>query len=111
MEAARLAIGLPALYSPAMTMSKSLATATLLSAILAFGLGGQAALAKDIRPADKAALPGVDGDHAIVQPRPEPDEALPAGQNGAFKIGNTDVRISGSIIVDIGTGSIRPPAH
>ena len=93
-------------------MFKSFAIATLLSAVPGFGLGGQPASAKDIRPSDQAAaLPGVNEDYTIVQPKPEPDDALPAGQNGALRIGNTDVRISGSIIVDIGAGSIRPPTR
>ena len=67
----------------------------------------------DWRPADTSLQDwtAIDGDYTVVQPKPEPDEALPADGNGTFKIGDTDVRISGSIIVDIGTGSIRPPAH
>lgn len=58
-------------------------------------------------------LPGVTGDYRIAKPapQPEPDDALPAGQNGQFKIGNTDVRISGTITIDVGTGNLRPPAH
>lgn len=58
-------------------------------------------------------LPGVTGDYRIAKPapQPEPDDALPAGQNGQFKIGNTDVRISGTITIDVGAGSLRPPAH
>ncbi|TIR95032.1 MAG: hypothetical protein E5X19_16600, partial [Mesorhizobium sp.] len=44
-------------------------------------------------------LPGVSSDYRIAKPapQPEPDDALPAGSNGTFKIGDTDVRISGSI--------------
>ena len=49
-------------------------------------------------------------DYRIAKPapQPEPDDALPAGENGTFKIGNTDVRISGSITVDVGVGAIKP---
>ncbi|WP_189510218.1 hypothetical protein [Mesorhizobium sp.] len=56
-------------------------------------------------------LPGVSGDYRIAKPapQPEPDDALPAGGNGTFKIGDTDVRISGSITIDMATGGIRPP--
>jgi hypothetical protein len=59
----------------------------------------------------KGALPGVTSDYRIAKPapQPEPDEALPAGENGTFKIGNTDVRIFGTITVDVGVGGIKPP--
>ncbi|MBZ9717667.1 hypothetical protein EN962_28025 [Mesorhizobium sp. M7A.F.Ca.CA.001.09.2.1] len=71
-----------------------------------------AALAEDSSPStQKSALPGVTGDYRIAKPAPEPDDALPAGENGTFKIGDTDVRISGSITVDVGAGSIGPPRH
>ncbi|MDX8477840.1 hypothetical protein RFN28_05010 [Mesorhizobium sp. VK24D] len=58
-------------------------------------------------------LPGVSGDYRIAKPapQPEPDDALPTGSNGTFKIGDTDVRVSGSITIDMGTGGIRPPSH
>ncbi|RWG57997.1 MAG: hypothetical protein EOQ64_08955 [Mesorhizobium sp.] len=58
-------------------------------------------------------LPGVSSDYRIAKPapQPEPDDALPAGSNGTFKIGDTDVRISGSITIDMATGTIRPPNH
>jgi FlaG/FlaF family flagellin (archaellin) len=61
----------------------------------------------------KAALPGVTSDYRIAKPapQPEPDDAWPAGENGTFKIGNTDVRVSGSITIDMGTGGIRPSNH
>ncbi|RVA53209.1 hypothetical protein EN933_13275 [Mesorhizobium sp. M7A.F.Ca.US.001.01.1.1] len=75
-------------------------------------LVGGAALAEDSSPStQKSALPGVTGDYRIAKPAPEPDDALPAGENGTFKIGDTDVRISGSITVDVGAGSIGPPRH
>ncbi|MDX8439578.1 hypothetical protein RFM51_08240 [Mesorhizobium sp. VK3E] len=58
-------------------------------------------------------LPGVSGDYRIAKPapQPEPDDALPAGSDGTFKIGNTDVRIGGSITVDMATGGTRIPNH
>ena len=56
------------------------------------------------------ALPGVTSDYRIAQPAPQPEpvDALPFGENGTFKIGNTDVRISGSITVDVGVGANKP---
>ncbi|MER8377289.1 hypothetical protein [Mesorhizobium sp. M1406] len=61
--------------------------------------------------AQKGALPGVAGDYRIAKPAPEPDDAFPGNGNGQFKIGDTDVRISGSITVDVGAGSIGQPRH
>lgn len=67
------------------------------------GLASSAALGEE-------PLPGVSGDHRIVKPLPEPnDDALPVGENGGVKVGNWDVKISGSITVDIGTGNLPPP--
>ena len=56
-------------------------------------------------------LPGVSGDYRIAKPapQPEPDDALPAGSDGSFKIGNTDVRIGGSITIDMATGGMKLP--
>ena len=58
-------------------------------------------------------LPGVSGDYRIAKPapQPEPDDALPAGSDGSFKIGNTDVRIGGSITIDMATGGMKLPNH
>lgn len=58
-------------------------------------------------------LPGVSGDYRIAKPapQPEPDDAQPADSNGTFKIGDTDVRISGSITIDMATGGTRIPNH
>lgn len=79
-------------------------------AALAGVLMAGAALADD-STAQK--LPGVSGDYRIAKPapQPEPDDALPAGGDGTFKIGDTDVRISGSITVDMATGGTRIPNH
>lgn len=53
------------------------------------------------------ALPGVKGDYSIVTPAPEPMEAPTAPDDGTFKVGDWDVRISGSVSVEIGTGTSR----
>ncbi|TIN21225.1 MAG: hypothetical protein E5Y31_21825 [Mesorhizobium sp.] len=78
------------------------------------GLVSGTVFADDRSPsAQKGALPGVTGDYRIAKPapKPEPDDAFPSNGNGQFKIGDTDVRISGSITVDVGAGSIGPPRH
>ena len=56
-------------------------------------------------------LPGVSGDYRIAKPAPQQDDAQPVGNDGSFKIGNTDVRIGGSITVDMATGGARIPNH
>jgi hypothetical protein len=69
------------------------------------------ALAEDASSStQKGALPGVSGDYSIAKPAPvpEPDDALPGNGISQFKIGNTDMRISGSITVDVGAGGIKP---
>jgi hypothetical protein len=65
------------------------------------------------KSSDKDALPGVTGDYHIAKPtpKPEPDDAVPASGPGEFKIGDTDVRISGDITIDIGAGGIGLPRH
>lgn len=50
------------------------------------------------------ALPGVEGGYSIVTPAPEPLEA-PATDDGYFKVGDWDVRISGSVMFQIGASS------
>lgn len=58
----------------------------------------------------KTTLPGVGGDYSIVKPLPpEPDEQENGISGTHFKIGNTEVRIRGSISVDISAGSLPPP--
>ncbi|RWC49483.1 hypothetical protein [Mesorhizobium sp.] len=78
------------------------------------GLVSGAALADDSSaPARKGTLPGVAGDYRIAKPapEPEPDNGFPSNGNGTFKIGDTDVRISGSITVDVGAGGIKPSSR
>ncbi|MFK0641215.1 MULTISPECIES: hypothetical protein [unclassified Ochrobactrum] len=54
-------------------------------------------------------LPGVQPQKPIVStppPAPEPDQAR-SGNWRNFRVGNTDVSISGSITVDVGSGNSR----
>ncbi|MET2826609.1 hypothetical protein [Mesorhizobium shangrilense] len=62
---------------------------------------------------DKGALPGVTSDYRIAKPapQPEPDDAAPSNGIKQFKIGDTDVRISGSITIDAGAGAIGSSRH
>ncbi|MER8436096.1 hypothetical protein NKH36_15995 [Mesorhizobium sp. M1312] len=67
-----------------------------------------AAFAEDnSTPSENGTLPGVAGDCRIAKPAPDPDDAVPS--DGQFKIGDTDVRISGSITFDVGAGEINVP--
>lgn len=50
------------------------------------------------------ALPGVEGGYSIVTPAPEPLQS-PATDDGYFKVGDWDVRISGSVMFQIGASS------
>lgn len=80
-------------------------------AVIASMIAG-AASAGDAGEAANHPLPGVVGDYSIVKPAdptPEADDGINPARNGQFKIGDMDVRISGSITVDIVGGSIRPP--
>lgn len=64
------------------------------------------AFANDQSP---SGLPGVKAQKPIVSappPAPEPDQK-PAGNWKNFRVGNTDVSISGDIIIDVGTGHMR----
>ncbi|SJM27882.1 hypothetical protein [Mesorhizobium delmotii] len=60
-------------------------------------------------PSQNGTLPGVTNDYRIAKPASEPDDAVPSNGNGQFKIGDTDVRISGSITFDVGAGAIKAP--
>ena len=94
-------------YSPR-TSHRVIAAVVFTFASLVSGM----ALADDSSAqAKKGALPGVAGDYRIAKPapQPEPDDAFPSNGNGTFKIGDTDVRISGSITVDMATGGFKPP--
>ncbi|WP_328700170.1 hypothetical protein [Brucella tritici] len=54
-------------------------------------------------------LPGVQPQKPIVSdppPAPEPDQK-PSGNWKNFRVGNTDVTISGSVTVDVGTKNSR----
>ncbi len=80
-----------------------------LGAIACLAVLTGAAIAGDTS-SDKGALPGVTSDYRITKPapQPEPDDAAPSNGIKQFKIGDTDVRISGSITVDAGVGGIGP---
>lgn len=74
----------------------------LASAALVFAAGGMAY-------ADEP-LPGVDPGKSIVQPMPEPlDDDNRTSEKQPIKVGDWDVRMSGSIIIDIGAGSFKEP--
>lgn len=59
------------------------------------------------QPAPDYSLPGVKAAKPIVSPlQPEPDTRdTNINPDGSFNIGNTRVKISGDITVDIGTGN------
>jgi len=77
-----------------------------LLSLAAFALAAAAssgAFAEEAQP-----LPGVKQPQPIVQaPQPEPI-AEPDSQQ-SFKVGDFDVKVSGSVTVDIGVGKIKPP--
>lgn len=102
-------------YSPAMTASRSSSLLCLAIATVAgTNMLVDMAFAQDnSTSSQKGALPGVTSDYRIAEPgpQPEPDDAVPSSGNGTFKIGDTDVRISGSITIDVATGGIRPPSR
>ncbi|MET3581719.1 hypothetical protein ABID19_004772 [Mesorhizobium robiniae] len=92
-----------------MTDSRSSRPLRLAAAALASaGLLTGNAFADDSSP-QKDTLPGVADDYRIAKPAPEPDDAVPGNGNGEFKIGDTDVRISGSITFDVGAGAVNAP--
>lgn len=93
-------------YVMAMTSMAAPALATLVII-----LSASAALAGDTGKQVQKPLPGVNGGYSIVKPaapQPEPDDYDPA-TGRQFKVGNMDVRISGSVTVDIGAGDISTP--
>jgi len=67
--------------------------------ILLASFAGASALADD--------LPGVVMPEPIVQPMPEAEDQ-PADQN-AVQVGDWDVKVSGSVTVDVGAGSANKP--
>ncbi len=74
--------------------------------MLSFLTSTLVAEAKDKEP---GSLPGVKPQKPIVTappPAPEPDQ-VQQGSWKNFRIGNTDVSISGNITVDVGTGNSR----
>lgn len=81
---------------------------TCLGLALAAALAATApAFAADKKPAPKS-LPGVEGGYKIVKPyapEPEPD------QPQAAKIGEWDVKVSGRLTIDIGTGGLPLPRN
>ncbi len=77
-------------------------------ALILLPLSCATAFADDQKAADDDALPGVTtGSIAPLasQPLAEPDDALPAGSEpGSIRVGNWDIRISGSVSYEIGFG-------
>lgn len=51
------------------------------------------------------ALPGVEGGYSIVTPAPEPMDSPAATDEGYAKMGDWDLRISGSVMVQVGATS------
>ncbi len=85
--------------------SASLAT---LTAVL---LSASGAFAAEAGKQATKPLPGVSDSYSLVkpaQPQPEPDNYDPASGR-QFKVGDMDVRISGSVIVDVGAGDLPAP--
>jgi hypothetical protein len=95
---------------PSRSLHRVIAVAALTIACLS---SGTAFAGDSSAQAQKGTLPGVTGDYRIAKPAPEPEsnDAFPSNGNSQFKIGDTDVRISGSITVDVGASSIGLPRH
>ena len=55
-------------------------------------------------------LPGVLEGEPIVQPLP-PEPGKSSSEKEPIRVGDWDVRISGSVTVDIGVGALRRPAR
>ena len=58
------------------------------------------------QPADQASLPGVKQPEPIVKPLAEPLEQPGKEGDGFIRMGNWDVKISGSLRVDIRAGTL-----
>ena len=54
-------------------------------------------------------LPGVKMPPQIVKPEGEPEQMPVADENGFVRMGDWDVRISGSVTVDVGAGDLPLP--
>ncbi|THF60048.1 hypothetical protein E6C48_03100 [Mesorhizobium composti] len=90
-------------------IGKSLSTPFPLAAILIFAMVPAAFAAGTAKRPTQTELPGVQGDYRIVRPAPEPDDDAASAPTGQFKIGDMDVRIGGSVTIDIGVGSLPRP--
>ena len=66
---------------------------------LAFVAFGGIALAEEKKPDPN--LPGVDSSYSIVKPEPDEPEAVKADEDGFVMIGDTRVKISGTIRYDV----------
>lgn len=62
-------------------------------------------------PAFAEDLPGVNKPKQIVQPVPEPLDQQSGEDRQPVRVGDWDVKVSGSVIVDIGAGSVRQPTR
>lgn len=86
----------------------------LASVLLAVSLAlAASAMASAGQSAKSGALPGVDikaGDKVVVvKPSAQPsDEPASADDNGWVRMGDWDVKVSGSVQLDIGVGKNRP---
>jgi hypothetical protein len=76
----------------------------ILGGLLLSLMAGPASADQTSERKSRDALPGVEGGYSIVTPAPEPLEA-PAMDDGYFKVGDWDVRISGSVMFQIGASS------
>lgn len=82
----------------------------LLIVAFSFSSFSLAAEAKDMQQTE---LPGVKPQKPIVTappPAPEPDQASRASGKH-FRVGNTDVSISGDVIIDVGAGQNHRSDH
>lgn len=66
-----------------------------------------AALAGEKQP--KSDLPGVDTNYSIVKPAPPEPEPERQPKDSTLRLGEWDVKISGTITFDVTTGKLPPP--